>query len=113
MAKKKQKKKAVVKNENVSKSGIRPLGDRVLLKEEEVKATQTTSGIFIPESADDKTTKRGVVVAVGEGKYENGKLIPIKVKVGETVLYAWGEKLEFGGEKFVVVRESEIGAVVR
>ena len=97
-----------------AKEKIQPLGDRVLLREEEIKHTKTDSGIYIPETVDaDKSTKRGTVVAVGEGKYENGKLIPIRLKKGDVVLYSWGEKMEVDGEKYVVVRESEISAVIK
>ena len=121
MAKKKTAKKSPKKVKKVattpaitSKIGLKPLGDRVILKEEEAKAAKTASGIYIPESVDaDKSTKRGVVVAVGEGKHENGKLIKITLKVGDTVLYSWGDKIEVNGEKYVVVRESEISAVIR
>ena len=93
---------------------IMPLGDRVLLKEVEEKSTKTQSGIYIPESVDtDKGAKKGEVVAVGEGRYEDGKLIPIKLKAGDVVLYSWGEKMEIEGEKYVVVREAEISAVIK
>ncbi len=95
-------------------SKIKPLGDRVLLLEVEEKTTKTDSGIYIPETSDaDKGAKRGEVVAVGEGRYEDGKIIPVKVKVGETVLYSWGDKMEIDGEKYVIVREGEISAVIK
>jgi chaperonin GroES len=101
------------KKEN-TKGKIKPLLDRVLLREEEAKTSKTQSGIYIPEGAEkDKGTKRGVVLAVGEGKYENGKLIPVRVKIGDEVLYAWGDQIEVDGEKYVIVRESEISAVVK
>ncbi len=101
-------------NKAQSKTKIMPLADRVLLKEVADAQTQTQSGIYIPESADmDKGAKRGEVVAVGEGKYEEGKLIPIKLKAGDVVLYGWGDKMEIDGEKYVIVREAEISAVIK
>ncbi len=101
-------------NKLPAKTKIMPLADRVLLKEVEDNQTQTASGIYIPESADmDKGAKRGEVIAVGEGKREDGKLIPIKLKAGDIVLYTWGEKMEIDGEKYVIVRESEISAVIK
>ncbi len=102
------------KGEKVSKGKIQPLADRVLIREEEAKQIKTSSGIYIPESVDaDKSTKRGVVIALGEGKYEDGKLVPMKVSIGDTVVYSWGEKVEIEGEKYVIVREGEISAVIR
>ena len=99
---------------SVSKVNIEPLADRVLIKEEEAKQTKTTSGIYIPETVDaDKSTKRGEVVAVGEGKYEDGKIVPMKVKIGDIVLYSWGDKVEVEGEKYIIVREGEISAIIK
>lgn len=93
---------------------IMPLGDRVLLREVDEKLTKTDSGIFIPDSVDtNKDAKKGEVVAVGEGRYEDGKLIPIKLKAGDIVLYSWGDKMEIEGEKYVIVREGEISAVIK
>ncbi len=97
-----------------SKMKIQPLADRVLLREEESKAGKTSSGIYIPETVDaDKSTKRGIVVAVGEGKFEDGRLTPMKVKIGDTVVYSWGDKVEIDDEKFTIVRESEISAIIK
>ena len=96
------------------KHKILPLGDRVLLKEVDEKATKTTSGIYIPDTVDtDKGAKRGEVIAVGEGRYEDGKLVPVRVKVGNVVLYSWGDKIEVDGEKYVIVREGEISAILK
>ncbi|MDD5068683.1 MAG: co-chaperone GroES [Candidatus Pacebacteria bacterium] len=106
-------KKAKKATKKDSKGKIQPLADRVLIREEEAKQTKTTSGIFIPESVDaDKSTKKGVVVAIGDGKFEDGKIIPMKVKIGDTVVYSWGDKVEIDGEKYVIVRESEISAIL-
>ena len=98
-----------------SKLPIAPLGDRVLLKElgEADMQKTTASGIIIPDSADkDSGGKRGRVIAVGAGKIEDGKLVPVRVSVGQTVLYQWGDKIKIGGEEYVIVRESEIIAVL-
>ena len=94
---------------------IMPLGDRVLVKElgEEEMVKKTASGIILPESADrDSGGKRGKVVAVGSGKWENGKLISPSVKVGETVLYQWGDSIKIGGEEYIIVSEGNIVAVL-
>ena len=94
MAKNKKKiaKKSAKKEEN--KSMIRPLGDRILLKEiDEKQETKNAAGIYIPETVDsDKGAKRGLVVAVGEGRFEDGKIVAPRVKAGQTVLYTWGTR---------------------
>lgn len=94
---------------------ISPLGDRVLLRPlEEGKATKTQSGIYIPESAkEDRGSKKAIVVAIGNGKMEEGKLIPIGVKVGQKVLYSWGDSIKEGDEEYVLVREGDILAIIK
>ena len=92
---------------------LQPLGDRVLVREITRDEAKTASGIIIPKSADaERDTKRGVVVAVGAGKLVDGKREPVSVAVGQTVLYPWGDELTVDGEKFTLVRDSEILAVI-
>lgn len=91
-----------------------PLGDRVLLREIERADSKTASGIIIPENADsDRDTKKGIVVAVGEGKFVDGKREPMSVAVGQTVLYSWGDVVTVDGTKYTLVRDSEIAAILR
>lgn len=94
---------------------IKPLSDRVLIKEDtESKEKKTSSGIIIPMNVDsDKGGKRGEVMAVGEGRTEEGELIPVSVKVGDTVLFQWGDKVKIDDEEYYIVKESEIMAVIR
>lgn len=94
---------------------IKPLQDRILIKEDgESKEKKTSSGIIIPVTVnEDKGSKRGQVVAVGAGRYENGKLIPVGVKEGDTVLFQWGDKVKIGEEEYYVVRESEVIAIIK
>lgn len=92
---------------------IKPLGDRVLIKllpREE----RTAAGIIIPESvsSDRSDNRRGTIIAVGEGKYEEGKVVPIRVKEGDEVLFQWGEKIEIENEEYYIVNESNILAVL-
>ncbi len=93
---------------------VQPLGDRVIIKEDTESKEQTTaSGIIIPVSAqEDKGGKRGKVIAVGNGRIEKGETIPLSVKVGDTVLYQWGDKIKVDSEDYYIVRESEILAVI-
>lgn len=103
----------IKKTKTKTSIGLKPLGDRLILKEIKEKE-KSVSGIYIPETAkDDKNTKLGVVIAVGDGKFEDGKLTPVRVSVGERVLYQWGDTLTYGGEEFVIVRESEIIALLK
>jgi len=114
-AKKTIKKTAGVKTSGIS-NGVRPLGDRVLIKELEGNdGTRTTeSGIFIPDGADkDRDSRKGKVVAVGPGKHEDGRLVPLGVKAGDIVLFQWGDKVKIEGEEYYLVREAEISAVVK
>jgi chaperonin GroES len=93
---------------------VQPIADRVIIKEDTESKEQTTaSGIIIPISAqEDKGSKRGKIVAVGNGRVEEGKTIPLSVKVGETVLFQWGDKIKVDTEDYYIVRESEILAIL-
>lgn len=91
-----------------------PLHDRVVIKEDTESKEQTTaSGIIIPVTAqEDKGSKRGRVVAVGNGRFDDGVHIPVSVKVGDTVLFQWGDKIKVDNEDYYIVRESEILAIL-
>lgn len=97
-----------------SKLNIQPLADRVVVKANEAETT-TKSGIIIPDSAKEKPQK-GEIVAIGEGKYgeQSGTLIPLKVKVGDTVLYGKysGSEINLDGTDYLIMRESDILAIV-
>jgi chaperonin GroES len=94
---------------------IKPLADRVVIHEDvDSKEKKTSSGIIIPLSAnEDKNGRRGTVVAVGPGRTEEGKIVPLSVKVGEKVLFQWGDKIAVEGEEYYIVRESEILAIIK
>jgi chaperonin GroES len=92
--------------------GIRPLKDRVLLRPLK-QPEKTKSGIFLPESATEKS-QQAVVVGVGPGCLDdNGKKIPMDVKVGDKVLYEkfGGTEIDIDGEKHLLVKASEILAI--
>ena len=90
------------------KLNIKPLGDRVLVEPLEAD-TKTASGIIIPDNAKEKPQK-GIVVATGSGTKEN----PVTVKVGDSVLYGkyGGTELKFEGVDYLMMRESDILAIV-
>lgn len=92
---------------------IKPLADRVVIKMTEAEET-TKSGIILAGSAKEKP-QVAEIVAVGEGKYdENGKLIPMNVKVGDKVLtskYA-GTEVKVDGTEYTILRQDDILAIV-
>lgn len=96
------------------KSPIIPLGDRVVIEVLDKKdQSMTSSGIIIPESAsDDHATKKGRVIAVGEGKFLDGQIIPPKVKIGDVVLYSWGDIVSIGGQKYTIVSYDNVTAII-
>jgi chaperonin GroES len=96
--------------------GVAPLADRVLIKELSDKDRERVSsgGIIIPETVgEDKGAKRGEVVAVGPGKYDDGVLVPMTVKVGDKVLFQWGDMIKVDGVEYHVVSESNILAIIK
>lgn len=114
MKKNKAKKRVVGGTVSGVKVGARPLADRVLIREtEKSESSKTETGIIIPEGADKNSSgKQGSVVAVGPGKFDDGKLIPMTLRVGDRVLFQWGEKVKVGNEEYYLVRESEVLAVL-
>ncbi len=92
---------------------IRPLHDRVLIKRLE-ETTKTAGGIIIPDTAKEKPSE-GLVEAVGDGfRAEDGKIIPMSVKVGDKVLFGkWsGSEVKMNGEERLIIKESEILGVI-
>jgi len=92
---------------------IRPLHDRVIVKrlDEEKK---TASGIVIPDTAAEKPDQ-GEVMAVGKGKRaDDGKLVPVDVKIGDRVLFGKysGQTVRVKGDELLVMREEDIMGVV-
>jgi len=94
---------------------IKPLGDKVLVKPDDVSESKTSGGIIIPDTAKEKPQK-GEIVAVGPGRTdENGKIIKVNVKVGDKVLYSkyGGNEIEYEGEQYLIMSESDIYAVFK
>lgn len=92
---------------------LKPLADRVVVKQVEAEE-KTASGIVLPDTAKEKPT-RGKIVAVGPGKLDdNGKPMELSVRVGDEVFYGKysGTDVEVDGEKFVILRESDILGVL-
>ena len=92
---------------------FRPLGDRVVVRR--IKEDQKTAGgIIIPDTAKEKPSQ-GEIIAVGPGgRDESGKLIPIDLKVGDTVLFGkWsGTEVKIDGQDLLIMKESDIMGVI-
>lgn len=92
---------------------LRPLADRVLVKPK-AREEMTRSGIVLPDTAKEKP-QEGTVIAVGTGKVlEDGNKVPMEIKVGDSVLYAKyaGTEYKIDGEEHLILRESDILAIV-
>ena len=101
----------MAKNENKS---ITPLGDRVLvfpLAKEDV----TASGILIPDSANREKPEQGTVIAVGNGKYDDGVKVPMTLKVGDTILFSkYGyDEVKLDGKDYYILSESNVLAIIK
>ena len=97
----------------MSKLNINPLGDRIVVKPMEAEET-TKGGIILPDTAQEKPVE-GTIVAAGPGrKSDDGKVVELEVKVGDKVLYGkyGGTEVTIGGEEYLIMRESDIFAIV-
>jgi len=91
------------------------LGDRILVRPEEAMK-KTASGILIPDAAQKEKATRGTVLAVGPGRMnDDGKILPMSVKVGQKVYFnpGWESEVEMGDEKFHLIHESDVKAVIK
>lgn len=91
---------------------IKPLGDRVVV--EAIPREETTaSGIVLPDTAKEKP-QEGKVTAVGNGAWKDGERVPLDVKVGDRVLFSKyaGTEIKYDGKEYLIMRESDILAVI-
>lgn len=98
------------------KLSLSPLGDRIVVRPSEREGEKKlASGIIIPETVDKEKPAQGTVVAVGPGKYEDGKRIPMQVKVADLVLFSkYGyDEVKIGGEAYYILSESNVLGIVR
>jgi len=91
---------------------LKPLADRVVVRPLE-REEKTASGIFLPDNAKEKP-QEGEIVAVGPGRYEDGKRIALDVVVGDKVIYSKyaGTEVKVNNEDVLILRESDILAVI-
>jgi len=91
---------------------VSPLSDRVVIKALE-EAEQMRGGLYIPDTAKEKP-QQGEIIAVGPGRFEKDKRVPMDVKVGDKVLYGKysGTEVTIDGEQLLILRESDVLAVI-
>lgn len=96
-----------------SEIGVRPLHDRILVRRT-AEETKTAGGIIIPDTAKEKP-QRGEIVAAGKGRVsDDGKVMPLEVKVGDRVLFGKysGTELKLNGEELLMMREEDILGII-
>lgn len=98
--------------QEVNKMKLVPLSDRVVLKQTEAEET-TKSGIVLPGQAQEKP-QQAEVIAVGPGGVVDGKEVTMSVKAGDVVIYSKyaGTEVKLDGDEYIIVRQSDILAIV-
>jgi chaperonin GroES len=97
----------------MSKINLNPLADRVVIQPKEAEE-KTAGGIILPDTVKEKPVE-GTIVATGPGKVaDNGELVKMAVKAGDKVLYGKysGTEVTLGGEEYLIMRESDIFAII-
>jgi len=91
---------------------VKPLHDRVIVKRQ-VEEERTKGGLIIPDTAKEKP-QQGKVVAVGSGRREKGKVLPLDVRAGDTILFAKysAAEVKLDGEDHLILREDDILGIV-
>lgn len=91
---------------------LKPIGDKILVRPLEAEAI-SKGGIVLPDTAKEKP-QEGEVLAVGEGKYVEGKLLPLAVKPGQKIIFTkyGGDEIKVNGEELKIISESDILAIV-
>ena len=91
---------------------VSPLADRVVVRALE-EAETMRGGLYIPDTAKEKP-QQGEIVAVGPGRFEDGKRVPMDVKAGDKVLYGKysGTEVTVDGEQLLILRESDVLAII-
>src|SRR5919201_6965399 len=96
-----------------TKVSVNPLADRVVVRPLE-ETEQMRGGLYIPDTAKEKP-QQGEIIAVGPGRFEKDKRVPMEISVGDKVLYGKysGTEVTIDGEQYLILRESDVLAVIR
>ena len=97
---------------SVTAAKVSPLADRVVVRALE-EAEQMRGGLYIPDTAKEKP-QQGEIISVGPGRFDEGKRVPMEVKVGDRVLYGKysGTEVTIENEQYLILRESDVLAVI-
>ncbi len=111
-------KKPTVSNAAPKKiTGLSPLGSRVLIRPftKEELSSKNSFGIILPESGSKDKSEQGIVLAVGPGEYQDGRLVPVRVRVGDKVAFSkYGfEEVTVDGEELYLIKEENILAILK
>lgn len=115
----KKAKSSKIKPNNSLFPSIFPLGNRVLIrpftKGEVENSKENTFGIILPDSDSKEKSEQGIILAVGSGKHEDGKIMPVEVSVGDKVLFSkYGyEDVTVHGEELYLIKEENILAILK
>lgn len=92
---------------------IRPLSDRIVVEPKELES-KTAGGIVIPDTADKDKPMRGKVIAIGNGKFIDGKMQPLQVKIGDEILFGKyaGTAVKLNEKEWLVMREEDVMGVI-
>ncbi len=93
---------------------LKPIGDRVVVRPKTAEE-MTKSGIILPDTAKERP-QEGEVMAVGTGRIlEDGRVVPLEVKVGDRVLFSkyGGTEFKLGNEEYIILREDDILAILQ
>jgi len=92
---------------------LEPLGDRLVVRRDEA-VTRTKGGLVLPDSAKERP-RTGEVVAAGPGRLRSGEVVPMRVNVGDRVLFGpyAGTEIQLGDEQFTLLTEEEVYGVLR
>jgi chaperonin GroES len=98
------------------KKGIIPLNDRVLVKPiDSEELNKTASGIIIPDTVTKEKPEQGIVVEIGDGRWENGARVPMAIEVGDRVIFSkYGyDEIKVEGVEYYILKEDQILAVIK
>jgi len=100
------------KSASITKVSVNPLADRVVIRALE-ETEQMRGGLYIPDTAKEKP-QQGEIIAVGPGRFEKDKRVPMEVKVGDKVLYGKysGTEVTIDNEQYLILREADVLAVI-
>jgi chaperonin GroES len=92
---------------------LKPIGDRIVVRPKTAEE-MTKSGIILPDTAKERP-QEGEVMAVGTGRImDDGTVVPLQVKVGDTVLFSkyGGTEIKISGEEYIILREDDVLAIL-